>query len=145
MWSNHSSRDGKLARRKGRKNLTVDLPADIVDDSGHVEGRHSPLETALAAIWADLLQVPRVALTDNFFDLGGHSLLAMRVVSSVRQNLQVDVSLASIFETSTFADFAASVSKARQHVPSFEDVLSEVENMTDEEAARALDPPEEEP
>ncbi|WP_148051104.1 phosphopantetheine-binding protein, partial [Pseudomonas fluorescens] len=43
------------------------------------------VETALAQIWADVLQVERVGRQDHFFELGGHSLLAMRMVSQVRQ------------------------------------------------------------
>jgi len=38
-------------------------------------------ETALAALWAEVLRVPKVGLDDNFFDLGGHSLLIMQIVA----------------------------------------------------------------
>ena len=32
------------------------------------------LEQTLAAIWQDVLHVPKVGVHENFFDLGGHSL-----------------------------------------------------------------------
>ena len=41
------------------------------------------LEAALAAIWADVLEVDEVAPEDNFFDLGGHSLAASKLVAAV--------------------------------------------------------------
>ena len=45
-------------------------------------------ERIIAEIWKELLQVDRVGIHDNFFELGGHSLLAMRVISSIRRELE---------------------------------------------------------
>jgi amino acid adenylation domain-containing protein/non-ribosomal peptide synthase protein (TIGR01720 family) len=44
-----------------------------------------PVEEALAAVWADVLSVPRVGAQDNFFALGGDSILSMQVVARARQ------------------------------------------------------------
>ena len=63
-------------------------------------------ETTLAAIWADVLSVERVGRRDNFFELGGHSLLAVRVISRVRQVLEVEVTLGDLFTRPVLADFA---------------------------------------
>ncbi|HEX6863425.1 MAG TPA: condensation domain-containing protein, partial [Thermoanaerobaculia bacterium] len=41
----------------------------------------SPAEEILARIWAEVLQVERVGVRDDFFDLGGDSILSMRVVA----------------------------------------------------------------
>ncbi|WP_082339713.1 non-ribosomal peptide synthetase, partial [Pseudomonas sp. Pf153] len=55
------------------------------------------LESCLAQIWSELLQVERVGRQDHFFELGGHSLLAMRMVSQVRQRLGVELALGELF------------------------------------------------
>ncbi|MBA1200986.1 amino acid adenylation domain-containing protein [Pseudomonas capeferrum] len=65
----------------------------------------TPLQRQVAAIWADVLQVPQVGLDDNFFALGGHSLLATQVVSRIRQQLHLEVALRLLFDTLDLAGF----------------------------------------
>ena len=45
----------------------------------------TPLETAIAAVWREMLQVETIGVDDNFFNLGGHSLLATIVAHRVQQ------------------------------------------------------------
>ncbi|MBC3955564.1 non-ribosomal peptide synthetase [Pseudomonas triticifolii] len=64
------------------------------------------LEQQLASIWAEVLKVEQVGRTDNFFELGGHSLLATQVISRIRQQLSVELSLRHLFEAADLAAFA---------------------------------------
>jgi acyl carrier protein len=64
------------------------------------------VENVVARIWAEILQLERVGLGDDFFDLGGHSLLATQVVSRIREALQVDLSLRALFEKPTIGGLA---------------------------------------
>jgi acyl carrier protein len=66
----------------------------------------TPLEEALAAIWAELFKLPRVGIHDNFFELGGHSLLAMQVITRVRNSLGFNPPLRILFEAPTIARLA---------------------------------------
>jgi amino acid adenylation domain-containing protein len=64
------------------------------------------IEVALAEIWAELLAVEQVSRWDHFFELGGHSLLALRVVSRVRQEMDIELELAAVFDKPVLADLA---------------------------------------
>jgi amino acid adenylation domain-containing protein/non-ribosomal peptide synthase protein (TIGR01720 family) len=64
------------------------------------------LETRLAEIWKAVLQVEQVGRDDNFFELGGHSLLVLQVISRVRQQLQLELSVSSLFSAANLAEFA---------------------------------------
>ncbi|WP_103734594.1 non-ribosomal peptide synthetase [Pseudomonas sp. GZJR-8] len=70
------------------------------------------IETVLAQIWAEVLQVERVGRRDHFFELGGHSLLAMRMVSQVRQRLGVELALGDLFANAELAAVAELLAQA---------------------------------
>ncbi|MFJ1552014.1 amino acid adenylation domain-containing protein, partial [Streptomyces sp. NPDC088246] len=69
-------------------------------------------EELLAGIWAGVLGVDRVGVTDSFFELGGHSLLATQVISRVREVLGVEVAVSVLFDRPTVRGLAAVVEKA---------------------------------
>ena len=70
-------------------NGKVDRKALPAPEGGDGGADHVPpateMETRLAAIWQEVLQVERVGANDNFFDLGGHSLLAMTVIAEIHK------------------------------------------------------------
>ncbi|WP_122386926.1 non-ribosomal peptide synthetase [Pseudomonas syringae group genomosp. 7] len=70
------------------------------------------IETALAQIWSDILQIERVGRHDHFFDLGGHSLLAMRMVSQVRQQMSMELPLGELFALGELAAVASALAGA---------------------------------
>jgi amino acid adenylation domain-containing protein len=63
-------------------------------------------ETALAAIWSELLYVKNIGVNDDFFDLGGQSLVAIKALSRIRDVFEVDVPLRNLFERPTVAGLA---------------------------------------
>jgi acyl carrier protein len=77
-----------------------------------VAGYQSPtteLGWQLAAIWQEVLAVERVGLADNFFELGGDSVLAMQVIARIASTLRLTVSLRSLFDAASLADFERAV------------------------------------
>lgn len=74
-------------------------------------GREAPrgaAETALAAIWREVLRVDEVGRTDDFFALGGNSLMALRLLRQVQQRFgEGSLALADVFNTPTLAGQAS--------------------------------------
>ncbi|MEV6638751.1 non-ribosomal peptide synthase/polyketide synthase [Amycolatopsis sp. NPDC051371] len=87
------------------------LPAPQRVVAGHVAPRN-PVETALAAIWADVLGIPEPGVEDNFFALGGHSLLAAKVTGRMRTEFGVRLGVRALFEAPTIASLARLVPSA---------------------------------
>jgi acyl carrier protein len=63
----------------------------------------------LAAIWAEVLKVPRVGIHDNFFDLGGHSLLAVQMTARIENSLNVRVRLSDVMARPSVSAIAARI------------------------------------
>ncbi|HVH12738.1 MAG TPA: phosphopantetheine-binding protein, partial [Longimicrobium sp.] len=83
------------------------------------DGRTAPeteTERELAALWKDLLRVEDVGAEDSFFALGGHSLLAMQLVSRVRQSMEVELPLRTLFEAPRLRALAARVDALRDEI-----------------------------
>jgi enterobactin synthetase component F len=67
----------------------------------------TPREQQLCELFAEALDLPRVAPDDGLFDLGGHSLLAARLAGRIRAALGVDLTIGSLFAAPTPAALAA--------------------------------------
>ncbi|WP_157696340.1 non-ribosomal peptide synthetase, partial [Caballeronia temeraria] len=72
------------------------------------EAPQGPTETALAALWAELLGLERVGRQDNFFALGGHSLLAVTLIERMRR-IGLHASVRDLFATPALNALAASL------------------------------------
>ena len=83
-------------------NLTTSAPvaSTIFDDAVPAVVESSELSVILE-IWKNLLGTDSIDPSDNFFNLGGHSLMGTMMISRVREQLGVTLSLRDIFDAQT--------------------------------------------
>jgi amino acid adenylation domain-containing protein len=105
-------------------------------DAPYVAPR-TPIEEALAEIWAEVLSLDEVGIHDNFFELGGHSLAASQVISRVIKRLQLGLPVQSLFQAPTVAEMAAVITQSQAEnlgEKKLEQLLAELESLSDDEA-----------
>lgn len=87
-------------------------------------------EELLVQIWQDVLEVDRVGIHENFFELGGNSLQATQILTRIREALpSADLSLRQLLNAATVAELAEVIE---------ENLLAQLDQLSDEEAARLL-------
>lgn len=101
------------------------------------------VEQRLVSIWSQLLGLDRIGIHDNFFRLGGHSLLAAQAIGRIAEDLHVELPVGILFDKATVEELALAVERqaglgVNEEDDDLEDILSEVETMTEEEARDQL-------
>ncbi|MBV6325446.1 non-ribosomal peptide synthetase [Duganella violaceipulchra] len=95
-------------------NGKLDRNALPAPDSEALPARHysaprGEVETALAALWQELLALRQVGRDAHFFELGGHSLMAAQLLVRVRDAFGVTLALRQVFEQPSLAAMAAAI------------------------------------
>ncbi|HLL48049.1 MAG TPA: phosphopantetheine-binding protein, partial [Longimicrobiaceae bacterium] len=89
------------------------------------------IEERVAAVWREMLGAEQVGIHDRFLELGGHSLLGIQILSRLRRSFGVDLPADTLFRSPTVAELSSTIEGV---------LLAEIEQLTEEEAARMLSP-----
>ena len=60
----------------------------------------------LVRIWEEIFELPRVGVTDDFFDLGGHSILAAQMIVRLEKEFGVKINLSTLLVDRTVEQIA---------------------------------------
>lgn len=71
------------------------------------------IETQLAALWEEVLEIEKIGVLDDFFKIGGHSLKATYLITRIKSEFNVKLDLISIFNNSTLEEMSAEIKKAQ--------------------------------
>ncbi|MED2454016.1 phosphopantetheine-binding protein, partial [Bacillus thuringiensis] len=119
---------GKLDRKK--------LPDPIfnLNEDNFVEPK-TDLEKKIAKIWANALGYQSVSMRDDFFENGGESLIATRLISLIRKEFQIDMSLRTLFEVTTVEGLVLAVKSELdlKQNQDLQDLISDLQGLSEEE------------
>nr|WEY96124.1 amino acid adenylation domain-containing protein [Bacillus subtilis] len=83
-----------------RKELPLPDEKNIQTGVEYVAPR-TPIETKLAEIWKDILDIKQVGIQDNFFDIGGDSLKVLKLIQSIKERMRTEISFQTVFNAQT--------------------------------------------
>jgi FkbH-like protein len=147
----HYSDYATLAAQVGTARHVLDaLRSEFIAGAGRLSqgAPETGTEAALARIWAELLRRDGIGTADNFFDLGGHSLLAVLLLLRIKEEFGVEMPVDDVYSaTLTLAELGVMIDAARLGSSGeleYEQLLKELEGMTDEQVQAMLEQAESE-
>ncbi|MCP5050153.1 MAG: amino acid adenylation domain-containing protein, partial [bacterium] len=81
------------------------------------------IETKIAEIWKDVLQLEQVGIHDNFFDLGGTSLAVIKLNAKFTKVFDEEDSVMEMFRYTTISSFAQYLIRKREGAKGMEKVV----------------------
>jgi acyl transferase domain-containing protein/acyl carrier protein len=87
------------------------------------------VERKLTSIYQELLGGELIGVNDNFFDLGGNSLIGIQLISRLKQELAIEISINHLFQFPSIAELALVVAKI---------IIEELEKLTEEEVGELV-------
>ncbi len=101
----------------------------------------TPVESQVAEIWRNILELGEVGIHDSFLELGGNSLLATQIISRIVNEFRVQISLDELLQSPTIADMALIITQNQAEEMESEDVerlLAELSTMSEKQVQELL-------
>lgn len=81
------------------------LPAPVPVEIKAITAAETPAEILLTEVWAKVLGLPAVGITDNFFSIGGDSIKSIQIIARLR-TLGYELSVKDIFTSQHIRELA---------------------------------------
>ncbi len=111
------TRNGKLDRKVLLEQARSHRPAEL-----NVGNPRDQVEMILRRIFGEVLNLPGVGISDNFFDLGGTSLLALKLASAIECEFGCEIPIREVMLRPTIERLAVVV-RAGSQIPGEEPVI----------------------
>ena len=101
----------------------------------------SPAEEVVAQMWAEVLDIEKIGINDNFLTLGGNSLNAARLFSQLRQVFDFEFPLMKLFENPTVCGLVEAMAKSgggREVIDEIARTFQAINRLSPEEVAAML-------
>jgi acyl carrier protein len=102
-------------------------------------GAGDDIEQVIVNVWQELLGIDRLGVHDNFFELGGNSLIGLKVVSRLKKELKIDLSIVALFECPTVSALAGSINRGTAKEPAGQEGRSRGERRRERRRIKASD------
>lgn len=73
------------------------------------------IESQIAEIWKNLLNVKTITVNENFFDIGGNSILLMRMQAEIELKFDMKIPIAELFQYTTISELAEYLNQKRNY------------------------------
>ncbi|MEM8857681.1 MAG: amino acid adenylation domain-containing protein [Chloroflexota bacterium] len=93
-------------------------------------GPESEIEIDLSTLWQNLLSLPQIGTTHNFFEIGGDSINAIQAITRINQMYEIDLPIPGFFENPTVKDLAILIEEI---------LVAEIAELDDDEVLRLLE------
>ena len=91
---------------------------ETIEKPGSPERPLTPQEQAMMAQWKKVLGVGNIGIHDNFFELGGNSLTTARLISEIKDSLNISIPLQTLFKEPTISGLANHISHIHEQTGS---------------------------
>ncbi|SFS44420.1 hybrid non-ribosomal peptide synthetase/type I polyketide synthase [Marininema halotolerans] len=89
---------------------------EVQQNHGGHEQTQDDVESTVAKVWQDVLDLQHVGLHENFFDVGGNSLKMIRLLSRLRSTFTKEMTMTTLFRYPTIDDQASYYRGGRKKV-----------------------------
>jgi len=102
----------------------------------------NPLEELVTAVWAEIFELEKVGVQDNFLEMGGHSLLATQIMARLQEVFPLQLPLRYLFGSPTVAGLSERIQEKGQEegidVMEIARAVLTVNQLSDEEVRSML-------
>lgn len=106
------NQNGKVDRKK-LKEITnkgsKDKEAVLIENT--IIEQNDEITIALIDIWKEILDEKNLGINSNYFHVGGDSLLATRLVSKIKEDFGIELSIGDVFEHPILSDLSVYIQK----------------------------------